>query len=467
MIETVRGTIHKYGMLSAKDRILIALSGGADSTALLLALRELSGELDFTLSAIYIDHGIRPEETPQEIEHCRRLCDSIGVGFNVASIDVKGYCNAQGLNLQEGARELRYDCLERRAKELGYTKIALGHTAEDQAETVLMRLIRGTGVSGLSGIPPIRGIIIRPLIEIDRKTLEDFVIDRVKTLSSDLQVPFLIESSNLKTDYLRNRLRLQVIPQLKAINNSLLTVISRFTEIVRDEEHYFNLLVTKTLMRLVSRKGDGFIELFWQPMEGIDRAVLRRVIRRAVDDTTGLRGVSFTHIEQIVELAKKGKSGSRFYINRDTRAVKGYSTLLITSLKPTPLKEQVVNEEGDVILHEAGLVLTVSETDIASLQRGPLDNNTALVDADKASFPFTIRKRQPGDHFYPLGFGKRKKLQDFFVDQKIPREERDSIAIVTKEDKVVWIVGHRMDERFKVDKDTKGVIKFRIKSLRT
>lgn len=466
MINRIRYTITRYSMLIPRDRVLIALSGGADSTALLLSLKELSGEYELTLLALYIDHCLRPKETPYEINHCRRLCSQLGVDFHVEAIDVEGYCVKERLSTQEGARELRYKGLHDKAREFECTKIALGHTADDQIETVLMRLIRGTGVSGLSGIPPVRGMIIRPLIEIERLDIEDYVISRARKLGLNLTEPFIMESSNLKRDYLRNRMRLVLMPELKRINPSLALSVLRLTEIVMDEERYFELLVTKTLMRLISRKGEGFIELFCQPMESIDRALLRRLLRRAVDETTGLRAISFSNIEDIAELVKHGGSGSRIYIGRGIRVIKGYSTLLITSLEPPVLQEQTIDKPGDVIVREAGLVITASEHELTANTDLGDGKSIATIDAAKTSFPLVLRSRRKGDVFYPLGLAKRKKLQDFFVDEKVPRDERNAVPLITWGDSIVWVVGYRIDERFKVDKDTQRVIKFQVRPLK-
>jgi tRNA(Ile)-lysidine synthase len=464
--DRIKNTIENHRMLIPKDRVLIGLSGGADSSALTLVLWELREKLQLTLYALYIDHCLRPKETPQEIEHCQRLCRHLNIELYVEAIDVRGYCIKEGLSTQEGARELRYKCLADKAKELLCSKVALGHTAEDQTETVFMRIVRGTGVSGLAGIPPIRGMFIRPLIDVCRTEVEDYVISMVRSLKIDLSVPYIIESSNLKRDYLRNKIRLFLLPELKKANPSLVKTVSRLTEIVRDEEDYFNLLVTKTLMRLISRKGDGFIELFLTPMEAIDRPILRRVLRRAVDETTGLRGISFINIEEMVGLIKSGSTGARIYIGREIRVIKGYSTLIITSKRPQAIRQQTVDRPQDLVIKEAGLVLSLSEHELmTSVDYG--DGKTiAVVDAAKVGYPLIIRGRQRGDLFYPLGLAKKKKLQDFFVDQKVPRDERDTVPLVTYRGEIVWVVGYRVDDRYKVDKETKRVLKFILKPLR-
>ncbi|HIJ60761.1 MAG TPA: tRNA lysidine(34) synthetase TilS [Nitrospirae bacterium] len=465
-INRVLETVNKFSMINTGDSILIALSGGADSSAITVFLAEIRQQYSLNLHAVYINHQLRPKEIDEEISHSKRLCESLDINFTEGTIDVKGYCKKHNISLQEGARQLRYEYLNTKSEELTCGKIAIAHNADDQAETVLMRLIRGTGVSGLAGIPPKRGKIIRPFIETSRVEIEDYLISKVESLNLDKNKPFIMDSSNLKDDYLRNKIRLQLMTEIKKINKDFINIIKRTTDIIRDEERYFDILVTKSLMKMISRKGEGYIELFWQPMESMDRAILRRLIRRAVDEVKDLKSISFINIEDIIDLIKKGKSGARIYINKDMRVIKGYSTLKITTLKTISIEQQTISSEGQFAIREASLVMDISlcSKDDCNFIEEP--RQVVLIDADKAKFPLVIRARKAGDYFYPLGFGKRKKIQDFFVDEKIPRDERDVVPLLANEKDIIWIAGYRLDDRYKVDKDTKRVLKCLIRPLK-
>lgn len=466
-VDKVLDTVNKFDMIHNYDNILIALSGGADSTALTIFLSEIRQKYSLDLHAVYINHLLRPDEIKEEIAHCKRLCQNLKVSFNEATIDVKEFCSQHKLSIQEGARQLRYELLSEKSQILGCNKIAVAHSLDDQAETVLMRLIRGTGVSGLSGILPVRGKIIRPFIEVSRREIEDYILLNANRIGLDSNKPFIVESSNLKTDYLRNKIRLFIMPEIKKINSNFLSVIVRTTDIIRDEERYFEILVTKALMRMISRKGEGFIELFCQPLESMDRPVLRRLLRRAVDEVKDLRGISFINIEDIIDLIKKRKSGDRIYIDKRIRVIKGYSTLMITSLMPLRLKEQVIASEGQYVIQEASMVIEITVCERNELHdHDNTSKDTVMINGDKVDFPLTIRARRAGDYFYPLGFGKKKKIQDFFVDEKIPRDERDVVPLLTSGNDILLIVGHRLDDRYKVDKDTKKVIKCQVKPLK-
>lgn len=455
LLDKIKKTIKKYSMLSEGDKVLVGLSGGPDSVCLLHLLNQLKEEYKLTLYALYIDHGLRPDETPNEIEFCKKLCENHKAPFMTKTIDVISYAKERGLNKQEAARELRYQTLENFAFETGANKIALAHNADDQAETFFMRILRGSGQKGLSGIPPVRGKIIRPLIEIERKEIEE----RLDKLSQT----YILDSSNLKTDYFRNWIRLYVMPDFKKQNPDLVKTISRASEIIREEDNYLELIVTKTLMKLIPKKTDKMIELFLVPLETMDRVILRRVLRRAIDAVKGLRGISFIHIEDIIELIKNGHSGDRIYLPKGIRVIKGYSTLAITSELPIKLGIHNLNVPGELILKEAGLMLKADFTEIVNKTDG---KSAAVFDADKIKKPLIVRARENGDFFYPSGFGKKKKLQDFFVDEKVPRDERDRIPIVVSGEDIVWIAGYRGDERFKITETTKKTLLLEAKILK-
>ncbi len=466
-IHKVAATIKKHSMISGGEKILAGLSGGADSVCLLHVLHNIKDGYNLDLSAIYIDHGLRPGETGKEIEFCKNLCMKLNMPFITKTIDIKSYASEQKLNMQEAARQLRYRIFDETSYEIKARKIALGHTADDQAETLLMRLFRGSGPTGLAGIPPVRKNIIRPLIEIGRKEIERF-LDVEK-------IDYIIDSSNLKKDYLRNKIRLSLIPMLKEINPDMIETLSKTAAIFREEEKYFEILVTKTLMKLISRKTESRIELFLAPFEIMDKVIMRRVLRRAIDETKGLRGVSFIHIEDITELIKYGKPGDRLYLPKGIRVIKGYSTFILTSELPVKLGTYTLSIPGETILKEAGILIKASVIESPSTTHGEsserslrtaLWTDIGVFDLEKLTFPLIARPRRDGDIFYPLGFGKRKKIQDFFVDQKVPRDERDRVPLIISNDNIIWVVGYRGDERFKTTEETKKVVILEVKKIR-
>ncbi len=460
IIAKVKNTILKYSMLAPGDGVLVGLSGGPDSVCLLAILSRLRGHFKINLFAEYIDHGLRPDETPDEAAFCAQLCDSLNIPFSVKAVDVKSFSKMHRVNKQEAARELRYNALSDTAQVVGAHKIALGHTADDQAETVIMRLVRGAGTLGLSGIPPVRKRIMRPLIGTERKEIELF-------LDAE-QIGFIIDSSNRGDKYMRNKVRHTVMPALRDLGVDAVMTISRTADIFREEENYLELQVSKTLMRSIGRKTATAIELFYLPLEKMDRAIVRRILRRAVGAVEGLRGIAFIHIEALLELVKSGHAGDRISLPRGIRAIKGYSTLTITSDLPAALKTYTLEGPGELVIKEAAVVLVCTPLDNfdAAEKTACCDGRKkAVFDAAKVHFPFYVRSRKPGDYFYPSGFGKKKKLQDYFVDEKVPRDERDGIPLLLSDNEILWIIGYRTDERYRIDKSTVKGLEFEIKAL--
>jgi len=457
IIDKAIKTIKKHSMFIKGDTILIGLSGGPDSVCLTVILDKLKHNFNISLHALYVNHGMRPEESKKEESFCKDLCDKLGVTFHTRAVDVKSFAKKNRLNIQETARELRYEILEEIAEDINASRIAVGHNADDQAETIFMRLIRGSGRRGLSGILPIRGMIIRPLIEIERVLIEQFLED-------ELGQSFLLDSSNLNEDYLRNWLRINVMGEVKKHNPSLVIDLSRTADILREEDNYLEIIVTKTLMRLISRKSDNSIELFLLPLETLEKSLLRRVLRRAIDATSGLRGISFVHVEDIIYLIRNGKSGDRINMPKGLRAIKNYATLQLTLEVPGSFTEHILNVPGEIIIQEQGIII---EAEIIDERIETDGRGTAIFDLPTLSLPLKIRARQDGDFFYPLGLGKKKKLQDFFVDEKVPRDMRDAVPIVMSGNDIIWIAGYRADERFKPSEQTDKIVKLIISNSET
>ncbi len=450
-------------MLAPEDAILIGLSGGADSVSLLKALAGfLREDLGLALHAIYIDHGLRPGETPGEIEFARQVCEAHGVGFYAEKIDVLGYAEKERMGKQEAARALRYETFENYACRLGAGKIALGHTADDQVETFFMRLLRGSGAKGLRGIPPVRRTkakktIIRPLIETSRLEIEEFL--------AEASTGFVQDPTNLKCDYERNRIRHELVPVLKKFNPNLNETILRTTRILAEEDRYFESTVLKALMRLLRAKTDEEAELYVVPLEAMETALLRRTLRMVLELVKGLRGLDFDHIEDMIGLIKKGGPGDSLNLPHGIRAVRKYSTMLITSRPPVEIGTYGLECPGSVTIPETGAVIRAGVFEKTEAPQITDERRRVLLDADKTGLSLTVRGRKDGDFFHPLGFGGRKKLQDLFVDEKIPRDERGAVPIVVAPGgEIVWVAGLRGDERFKPGPGTKRFLVLEIHS---
>lgn len=443
--------IQKYSMLQHGDRVLIGLSGGPDSVCLSIILDELKDNFNLSLYALYVNHGLRPEESERERSFCNQFCDARSIRFHAEAVPTQEYAAERRLSIQEAARVLRYRALEKTADTIQAGRIAVGHTADDQTETVLMRLIRGAGRKGLSGIPPVRDRIIRPLIGIKRVEIESFLTGN--------DISSLSDPSNYQHNYTRNRIRLEILPLLRKENRSIVETVNRVAEVLRAEDAFLQTITNKAMMRIITRKTDQSIELSLVPLLTIDIAILRRVIRRAVSETGCGRSVELSHIDTVIRLIKTGKSGDSIQLPHGVRAVRSYSTVRITREKVVGLESRTLTVPGDTLFPQNGMRVTaeLSDRPVSSLGR-----DTALCDYDSLTQPLQVRKRREGDYFYPAGFGKRKKLQDFFVDEKVPREARDTVPVIVSGDEVVWIAGYRMDERFVAKEETRRYLLLRL-----
>lgn len=302
--DQAKRTIDRFQMLSPGDTVLVGVSGGPDSMALLYLLMDIKDEYRITLKIAHLDHGFR-REAAEEAEFVRERAASLGLEAIVRFIDVPSIKEREGLSSQEAAREARYAFFEEAAGEAGADKVALAHTADDQAETFLIRLLRGSGPLGLSGIPPLREInnqkpvIIRPLIDCSRKEIEGYL--------SEKGIPFVTDSSNLKMDYMRNRVRMELIPFLEGYNPNVKETLVRTAELIHKDNQFLEMEADKIYKTFSLQSGDAII-MDVKSIKGLRQAMSSRVIRNAIEGIKGdLKRISFQHIADILNLMDSGE----------------------------------------------------------------------------------------------------------------------------------------------------------------
>ncbi|MCG6534120.1 MAG: tRNA lysidine(34) synthetase TilS [Syntrophales bacterium LBB04] len=452
-LQKVKHTISRHQMISDGDSVIVAVSGGPDSVCLLHILNELKDELRLHLVVAHFDHGLRPAEDETETAFVRALAESLKLPFGTA----RGHLLAKKIrgSWEEVARNARYAFLERIRKKHRAQKIALGHNLNDQAETILMRLLRGSGSSGLTGMPPCRdGSIIRPLIEIERAEIENFLKSRELTSVTD--------SSNLKADYLRNKIRLELMPLLEVHQPQLAHLLAQTAEILRDEDEYLEQIAEAWFARNMELSPDHTFTVPITSFLNLPVALRRRVIRNMIGKVKkDLRRISWDHIEAFQRLAEGEKPQTSQNLPGSLTVRRTYDHLIIsTSInkKPRPL-HYTLEGPGTYDLKEIGRRLSVEEIRNRKSLRLRGSAWTALLDAGKLRFPLTLRNFRAGDRFIPFGMKGHKKLKDFFVDLKVPLEQRYSTPILCCDDTPVWVCGFRIDDRFKVTAETKRVLK--------
>ncbi len=448
-------------MLETGDRVVVAVSGGPDSVCLLGVLRDLAAELGIALHAAHLDHMFRGEESAAEARFVASLCRDIGVPATVEARDVPAYCAGRGLSAQAGAREVRYGFLREVARRSGAQRIALGHTAGDQAETVLMRLIRGAGPAGLAGIPPVRDDIIRPLIEATRPEILAYLVDR--------KLGYVNDPSNLSPVYTRNRVRRELIPALERFNPRIVETLAAEAALLR-EENEAAAAQLEPVIGLVLRQDGDRMRIGRTAFNALPAAVRRRILRFALASFAGPgRELSSVQTEESVRFMESAQSGRSLHLPGGLVLSREYDDLVIGPGERDRGFLFPLSVPGVTRVPALGLSVEVRVSGEGASRDRRDENNEwqAQFDYAKIALPLALRSRRRGDRFHPAGMGGRaKKLQDYFVDEKVPRPMRDRVPLLASGDDIVWVVGMRTNERFLAGPGTERVLAVSVTSER-
>jgi tRNA(Ile)-lysidine synthase len=436
--------------------VLVGVSGGLDSACLVHVLNQLKGSLGIQLHIVHLNHMLRGESSDEDAVYVEQLGYSLGIPVTVEAMDVNSYRKEYKLSLEEAAREVRYDFFARVAESVGAECVALGHTEDDQVETVLMHLVRGSGLGGLRGMSPLTDMhprgrgrlrVIRPLLEVSRKETEDYC------LAHGLKPR--IDSMNYSLDYTRNRFRHELLPMLREANSNVGAAIRRVAHTAADDLSFIESEVAKVWSDAVCVNPIGITintEAILLLHPALQRHLLRRVMGEALGDLVDIEAV---HIERMMEALRK-PAGRRISLPRGLKFYVSYDTCLLAkdAADACPLPEVGRMRR----LKVPGVTLLPGwrvQADVVS-HRKQAQGFKACIDADVSGMELTVRRRRPGDRFQPLGMSNAKKLQDFMVDAKIPSTWRDRVPLVCAGDEhnIVWVVGWRIAESVKVTDNT-------------
>jgi len=442
-------------MLQPGDSVVVAVSGGPDSVCLLDVLYGLRDVLGIRLMVAHFDHGLRPGEDEAETRFVEALALSWSLPFTTAKWDLN--LHAATGSQEERARDARYRFLEEARARYEAHKIALGHNLNDHAETVLMRLLRGSGRSGLAGIPPKReDKFIRPLIEVTRGEIEEYLKGR--------GLSYVTDPSNLQSRYLRNRIRLELLPVLEKYQPRIVEILGQMAEIMRKDEAWMEEEARKWIMdncRPWENRGSRF-EVPLRPFLGLAEPMKTRVVRQAVRLSGGsLRRLSLRHIEAINRIATGKRPHAQVHLPHSLIAERQYEKLFfqIGERKKAKGFLYVLEAPGTYPLEELSCTISLRKVEQGAALTPESSRWIAILNGDRLSFPLILRNFRPGDRLAPLGMRGQKKIKDLFIDLKIPAEDRARIPILTCEGAPVWVCGLRIDERFKVVPETKNILK--------
>lgn len=425
MLEKIQEFILETQLISKTDKTLIAVSGGRDSILLLILLHQLG----YTVEVAHCNYNLRAEESDSDEDFVRKLADKMDVPFHLKKFDTKNLAEKDGVSIQMKARDLRYEWFEALSEERNLNKIATAHHLDDQLETILINLTRGTGLKGLRGMKEKRGKIIRPLLCVSRDEINEFMFNK--------HIPFREDSSNASGKYFRNKIRHQVIPVLKEINPSLFKAVNNTTRRLRNVEVNWD---------------NQF--LAWQESLDIKNGVTKIDFSEVVENNISFiqqllrsKGFSYPDIESILN-AKNSEKGKKFFGKNKYAVITGNKQYELYVQNEDDIKEYFISEDLPINL---SFDLVTMPIDIETSE------NIAYINADKVQGKLRLRKWRKGDWFIPFGMRGKQKISDYFINNKLSLAEKENTWLLCDSEKIVWIVCHRSDNRCRVDDTTKNV----------
>lgn len=463
MITRVLKTIEKNGIIKKGDSIVVGVSGGHDSVCLLHILSSLKEDLNLKLVVVHINHMLRGSESNRDEEFVKKLCKGLNIEFKSIHVDINKVSKEKGISLEEAGREERYKNFGMVADSVGADKIAVAHNKNDQAETVLMNIIRGTGLDGLKGMDYIRGRVVRPLLGTERSEIDAYILEK--------KLDTVTDSSNLESIYARNKIRLGVIPNIdKLFDSNLVKSIDRMNRLLKDDIDFIDSKAKKSYFNAVLKKENEEVELLLGKLKSMHIALKRRVIRKAIQEVRGnVKGIESVHIESVLDMINVGRVGSRvdlpgIKIGRTYESIRFYKN----QIQPESFDFEVfINIPGHTEIGDGKHLVeakVISDYTVSDYKLIKANSLIQVFDYDKLCEGINIRKRKEGDFFKPINSNGTKKLKEYFIDNKIPREIRDNIPLVANEREIIWIIGYKISDKFKVTENTKRVLKLSYKS---
>jgi tRNA(Ile)-lysidine synthase len=451
--------IRDQGLFFRGGRILVAVSGGMDSIVLLDLFSLIREPWSLSLAAAHVQHGIRGREAEEDEAFVAGACRRYGLPFLSMAADAPSFSRDRRISLETGSRQIRQAVLASFAGRLAFDAVALAHQADDQAETILLNLVRGSGLRGMAGMRPRRDLFVRPLLFAAREEIESYCRNR--------KLAYRTDSTNSDIVFSRNRMRWHILSNLKKeFGNHVAGAVCRAGEAVREAETVVDQAALRAFRRSIRRISPDEIALdiyqFLQYFKGIRKAVLIRLFETI--PSIGRRP-NRIELNRVLWLAEHGKSGAVFPVNQSVSVVKSGRTLVFHGMRA--LNAEVPVDVGrSVLFHEAGIRITSQSLPWDPEKSFPRDNpNVVLLDADAAAPPYAVRPCKKGDWFIPLGMTGKKKLHDFFIDSKVPRHRRERVPLFTSNRRIAWVAGMRLDDRFKVTDKTNRVLKLEIESI--
>jgi len=465
--QKVTSLIREHNLFSPGDKLVVAVSGGADSVCLLHILAQQRKALRLELHVAHLNHQLRGAESDSDASYVSALAHKLDVPATIERQDVAAYRDQKGGSLEEAAREMRYSFLAKVAHEIGALKVVVGHTRDDHIETILMHLLRGAGTAGLCGLQPCSALpygensgwleVVRPLLNVTQQETLAYCQRYNLAPRSD--------SSNVSPTFLRNRIRLELMPMLRSYNTNIDEALIRLAAIAGDDVSFIEEQASLLWDELAKEKA-GAICLDINKLIDLPHAIQRQVFRRAIKQFRGnLKDIEANHIEAMIDFLSK-PAGKRLCLPDGLTLSTEYSHLVLASAQTSICPLPSLRGTSDInIPGETDLPGWRVRADIIQKAVGDDNGLIASFDLAKVGRELTVRRRRPGDRFQPLGMSQTKKLQDFMVDSRIPRPWRDRVPLVCSPKQILWVVGWRIDDRVKATENTKEILCLRFERL--
>ena len=454
LLEKVEKTIERYAMLSAGQRVGVAVSGGVDSMVVLHILTELARRWGLELTVCHLNHNLRGEESLRDAHFVKRVAERLGL--KLVSRTLRQGTMPPGVSTQSWARGERLGFFHETIKKHALHRMALGHNMDDNAETILMRLIRGTSLEGLKGIEPVRGPFVRPLIEVRREEIEEFARGH--------SIEYVEDSTNRSTRYLRNRIRLELLPYLKAhYNPSIVETLSRISGLLRRDAHYMEGQATELFERLATVNKEE-VRFRRRELLCVDEALLARLFLKAVETLCHRRDLMETpQVEEFLWALRTERPNLTVSLGGGLYLKRVYGEIVVSMGRPsgTPVPEETMLKVPGVTTIKGTGYLLKTEV-VARPERLNEGRNVAYFDYEYLPRHLVVRTFRPGDRIHPLGMDGTKKLKELFIDEKLPLEERRRIPVVVADGRIIWVAGMRQSEEFRVRDDTRKVLRIEL-----
>lgn len=448
MQKKVFSYLEQWNMVAPGMRVLVGFSGGADSIALLWLLKEYTELHGSEVRALHVNHGIRGEEAARDEAFCEAFCREKEIRLRIVQADVPALAKKESISTEEAGRRVRYEAFSQALAEGWADIVALAHHQNDQAETMLFHLMRGTGLRGLRGMEPVRDSYIRPLLCVTREEIEDWLTAR--------NIRWVEDGTNRELDYTRNQIRHRVLPPMEQIRPGCVSRMSAAAGQLLEIEDYLEQQLEQQWSQWVREREQGFgisLEAFGQMHAAMQKMIVRRCLERLSGSAKNLESV---HLEQVCALCG-GRRGSRITLPGNCFAVLEYEELLLKKGYGMKNSEEPVYCGADGEYHYMGETFCFSLENRSETDEIPTNCYTKWFDYDIIKDSVVLRTRQPGDYL-ELSNGSHKKLKDYLIDQKVPREERDRCILLAEGSHIIWVVGMRISERYKVTEQTKHIL---------